>query len=65
VTDGSAHNAGVAAESGVGAEAFFVGPEIGVTLTRPLMAHVTMSPDLFGSRPGAPARAARRSPLGR
>ena len=53
-----AHNARVAAEAGVSAELLFVEPEAGLMLTRHIDGCVTMTPELFASRAGAPARAA-------
>lgn len=53
-----AHNARVAAEAGVGAEVLFFDETDGLMLTRFLDGCVTMSPALFASRSGAPARAA-------
>ncbi len=53
-----AHNARVAAEAGVSAEVLFFDEDDGLMLARYLDGCVTMSPELFKSRPGAPARAA-------
>ncbi|RMD65170.1 MAG: LPS biosynthesis choline kinase [Alphaproteobacteria bacterium] len=53
-----AHNAQVAAAAGVSAEVLFVDETDGLMLTRHLDDVVTMTPELFKSRPGAPARAA-------
>lgn len=53
-----AHNARVAADAGVGAEVLFFDVTDGLMLTRYLAGCVTMSPDAFRTRPGAPARAA-------
>lgn len=52
-----AHNAVAAARAGVTPEVLFVDPASGVLATR-WVEGVTMTPALFGSRPGAPARAA-------
>ena len=52
------HNARVAAEAGVSAEVLHFDADSGLMLTRYLDGCVTMSPELFKSRPGAPARAA-------
>ncbi len=51
------HNARVAASAGVSAEVLFFGDD-GLMLARHLDGCVTMSPESFKSRPGAPARAA-------
>ena len=53
-----AHNAKVAAETGVSAELLFVEAASGLMLTRHIDDCVTMTPELFASRAGAPARAA-------
>ncbi len=53
-----AHNARVAADAGVSAEVLFFDAGDGLMLARHLDGCVTMSPDNFKSRPGAPARAA-------
>ena len=53
-----AHNARVAAGAGVSAEVLFFDETDGLMLARYLAGCVTMSPELFKSRPGAPARAA-------
>jgi len=53
-----AHNARVAAEAGVSAEVLFFDDGDGLMLTRHIDGCVTMSPALFATRPGAPARAA-------
>ena len=53
-----AHNARVAAEVGVSAELLFVEPALGLMLTRHIDDCVTMTPEFFASRAGAPARAA-------
>jgi thiamine kinase-like enzyme len=50
-------NARAAAAAGVSPEVLFFDPESGVMLTRFLKPTVTMSPDLFRTRSGAPARA--------
>ena len=52
------HNARVAAEAGVSAEVLHFDADSGLMLARYLDGCVTMSPALFKSRPGAPARAA-------
>ncbi len=52
------HNARVAAEAGVSAEVLHYDADSGLMLARYLDGCVTMSPALFESRPGAPARAA-------
>ncbi len=52
------HNARVAAEAGVSAEVLHFDADSGLMLARYLDGCVTMSPELFKSRPGAPARAA-------
>ena len=48
----------VAAEAGVGAEVLHFDADSGLMLTRYLDGCITMSPELFKSRPRAPARAA-------
>lgn len=53
-----AHNARVAAGAGVSAEVLFFDETDGLMLTRYIDGCVTMSPELFASRAGAPARAA-------
>jgi thiamine kinase-like enzyme len=53
-----AHNARVAAQAGVSAEVLFFDETDGLMLARHLDGCVTMSPEHFKSRPGAPARAA-------
>jgi thiamine kinase-like enzyme len=53
-----AHNARVAAEAGVSAEVLFFDEADGLMLARHLDGCVTMSPESFKARPGAPARAA-------
>ena len=50
-------NARAAAAAGVSPEVLLFDPESGVMLTRFLEATVTMSPELFHARAGAPARA--------
>ena len=52
------HNARVAAQAGVSAEVLHFDADSGLMLARYLDGCVTMSPELFKSRPGAPARAA-------
>ena len=52
------HNARVAADAGVSAEVLFFDDTDGLMLARHLDGCVTMSPESFKSRPGAPARAA-------
>jgi len=54
-----ATNAKAAAAAGVNAEVVFFDAEDGLMLCRFLEGCVTMSPELFQTRPGAPARAAR------
>ena len=53
-----AHNARVAAGAGVSAEVLFFDDTDGLMLARHLDGCVTMSPENFKARPGAPARAA-------
>jgi thiamine kinase-like enzyme len=53
-----AHNARVAAAAGVSPEVVYFDADDGLMLTRYIDGCVTMSADLFASRPGAPARAA-------
>jgi thiamine kinase-like enzyme len=53
-----AHNARAAAETGVSPDVLWCDAASGVMVTRHVEG-VTMTPDLFRSRPGAPARAAR------
>jgi thiamine kinase-like enzyme len=53
-----AHNARVAAQAGVSAEVLYVEEDSGLMLSRYLDGCVTMSPELFKRRAGAPARAA-------
>jgi len=52
------HNARVAARTGVSPEMLWSDPPSGVMLTRHVEG-VTMTPELFRARPGAPTRAAR------
>jgi len=54
-----ATNAKAAAAAGVNAEVVFFDAADGLMLCRFLEGCVTMSPELFRTRPGAPARAAR------
>jgi len=54
-----AHNARAAAAAGVNAEVVFFDATDGLMLCRYLDDCVTMSPELFASRAGAPARAAK------
>src|SRR5215470_7082899 len=54
-----AHNARAAAAAGVNAEVLFFDEGDGLMLCRFLGDCVSMTPELFRSRPGAPARAAR------
>jgi thiamine kinase-like enzyme len=54
-----AHNARAAAAAGVNAEVLFFDESDGLMLCRFLDGCVTMTPELFHSRPGTPARAAR------
>jgi thiamine kinase-like enzyme len=54
-----AHNAKAAAAAGVNAEVLFFDAADGLMLCRFLERCLTMSPELFQTRPGAPARAAR------
>ncbi|MEA2781685.1 MAG: hypothetical protein QOK29_3229 [Rhodospirillaceae bacterium] len=54
-----AHNARVAAEVGINAEVLFFDATDGLMLCRYLDGCISMTPELFRSRPGAPARAAR------
>jgi thiamine kinase-like enzyme len=53
------HNAKAAAATGVSPEVLFCDPESGVMVTRFIEGIETMTPDLFCSRQGSPARAAR------
>ncbi len=53
-----AHNARVAAAAGVSAEVLYFDDDSGLMLSRYLDGCVTMSPELFKNRAGAPARAA-------
>lgn len=57
--DAELHNARVAAEAGVSAEVVLADIGRGLMVTRRIPDVVTMTPALFRSRPGAPARAAR------
>src|SRR3546814_11198337 len=52
------HNARVAAEAGVSAEVIYGDADSGLMLTRCIDGIVTMSPEKFRERAGAPARAA-------
>ena len=52
------HNAGIAAQAGVGADVLYFDADSGLMLARYLDGCVTMTPELFKTRPGAPARAA-------
>ena len=52
------HNAKMAARAGVSAEIVWADPSSGVMISRCIEGIVTMTPDLFASRSGAPARAA-------
>jgi thiamine kinase-like enzyme len=52
------HNARVAASTGINAEVLFFDESDGLMLCRHLDATVSMTPELFHQRPGAPARAA-------
>ncbi len=54
-----AHNARAAAAAGVNAEVLFFDESDGLMLCRYLDGCISMTPGLFMSRPGAPARAAR------
>lgn len=54
-----ARSARAAARAGVAPEVLFADPATGVMVTRALTGIVTMSPDAFRTRPGAPGRAAR------
>jgi thiamine kinase-like enzyme len=53
------HNAKVAARAGVSAEVVYADADSGVMLTRHVDGIVTMSPQAFAAREGAPARAGR------
>jgi thiamine kinase-like enzyme len=53
------HNARMAAEAGVSPEVLYFDPQSAVLITRFLDGCVTMTPTLFGERPGAPGRAGR------
>lgn len=50
-------NARAAAAAGVSAEVIWADPDSGLMVSRAIDGIVTMTPELFGSRPGAPARA--------
>jgi thiamine kinase-like enzyme len=52
-----AHNARKAHKAGVSAEVLWAEPKSGVMISRAIDNIVTMTPDLFASRSGAPARA--------
>jgi thiamine kinase-like enzyme len=54
-----AHNAEAAATAGVSPEVLFCDPQSGVMVTRFIEGIETMTPALFGTRQGSPARAAR------
>ena len=54
-----AHNAEAAYRAGVSAEVLWADPASGVMVTRAIPGIVTMTPALFASRPGSPARAGR------
>ena len=54
-----AHNARAAAAAGVSPEVVYCDAQSGVMMTRYIDNAVTMTPDLFKTREGAPARAAR------
>ena len=54
-----AHNARVAARAGVNADVLFFDPADGLMVTRFLDGCLTMSPEAFAERPGAPARVAQ------
>ena len=53
------HNAKIAAQAGVSAEVIHSDAGTGVMLTRCIEGIVTMTPELFASRAGAPERAGR------
>ncbi|MHA1189111.1 MAG: phosphotransferase [Alphaproteobacteria bacterium] len=53
-----AHNAQVAADTGVSAQVIYSDPTTGLMISREIENIVTMTPALFGERDGAPARAA-------
>jgi len=53
------HNARIAAQAGVSAEVIYADTQTGVMLTRHIDGIVTMTPDEFGQREGAAARAGR------
>lgn len=54
-----ANNAHAAARAGVSPEVVFAQPQTGLMISRAIPGIVTMTPDLFGSRAGSPARAGR------
>lgn len=54
-----AHNARAAAGAGVSAPVIYADPDSGLMISRCIDDIVTMSPELFKSRPGSPTRAAR------
>jgi len=54
-----AHNAQVAADAGVSADVLFADPVGGLMISRAIENIVTMSPALFATRSGSPARAAK------
>lgn len=54
-----AHNAKAAARAGVSPEVIYANAKSGIMVTSFLDGAETMSPDLFGQREGAPARAAK------
>jgi len=53
------HNAKVAAKAGVSADIVWADPASGVMISRCIEPSVTMTPDLFSKRRGAPGRAAK------
>jgi thiamine kinase-like enzyme len=53
------HNARIAAQAGVSADVIYADTQTGVMLTRHIDGIVTMTPDEFGRRAGAAARAGR------
>jgi thiamine kinase-like enzyme len=53
------HNAKAAADAGVSAEVLYADPHSGLMVTRCIDDIVTMTPELFRTRPGSPWRAAR------
>ena len=53
------HNARIAAQAGVSADVIYADTQTGVMLTRHIDGIVTMTPDEFGRREGAAARAGR------